>query len=381
VNRRTIVGLGLVVILIAVVVVLRGAAPSDSPDHSSASDAGDGSSALRYYAQALGHTTSTIEGSFTLPSAPSLLFLFTPSDGFGYSMSEGQQLNRWVASGNVLVYAAEMGDPVVDTQFGLHRSRNPVDANAMAAAPILGGVNSLSGAQQALAFTASPAQVPLVRNRTGDVLGVRMVVGTGQLIALTDPLVLCNGYLKLADNGRLAADLIALASNGGPVLFDEYHHGQVAGGSPTAIAWVATPWGAALALMVVIVFGGLALRGRTFGPPIPLQTRADRSSAEYAAAVGGLLRRTGARTVTLETLLAATRRAVAQRVGLGSGTPDSELIETIRQRAPGAASELVRAEADLAQAAGSETEVLAMARRLHELAYPLAPIDSKKEIA
>lgn len=375
------VGLGLVVILIAIVVLLRGTAASDSPDHSSASDAGNGTSALRYYAQALGHTTGTLEGSFTLPSSPALLFVFTPSDGFGYSMSEGQQLNRWVASGNILVYAAENGDPVVDTQFGLHRSRSAVDASARAAAPILGGVNSLSGAQQALAFTASSAEVPLVRNGSGDVLGLRTVVGAGQLIALTDPLVLCNSYLKLADNGRFAADLIALVPNGGPVVFDEYHHGQVAGGSPPAVAWVATPWGAALALTVLIVFGGLALRGRAFGPPVPLQTRADRSTAEYAAAVGSLLHRTGARTVTLETLLAATRRAVAERVGLGSGTADTEVIATIRQRAPAAAGELARAEGDLAQAALSDAEVLAMARRLHALAYPLAETDGKKEIA
>jgi hypothetical protein len=337
-SRRTILGLGLVVVMIAILVILRGTAAGDSPNHSSASDAGNGTSALRYYAQALGHTTGTIEGSFTLPSSPALLFVFTPSDG--YSMSEGQQLSRWVASGNVLVYAAENGDPVVDTQFGLHRSRSAVDATARAAAPILGGVNSLSGAQQARAFTASPAQVPLVRNGMGDVLGLRMVVGAGQLIALTDPLVLCNSYLKLADNGRFAADLIAMAPNGAAVVFDEYHHGQVAGGSPPAIAWVATPWGAALALTVLIVFAGLALRGRAFGPPIPLQTRAERSSAEYAAAVGSLLHRTGARKVTLESLLAATRRA-----------------------------------------ARSDAEVLAMARHLHELAYPLAETDSKKEIA
>jgi len=375
-----VVGLAVVVVLIAAVVVLRGTAASDSPDHSSASDAGNGTSALRYYAQSLGHTTGTIEGTFTLPSSPSLLFVFTPSDRFGYSNSEAQQLNRWVASGNVLVYAAEGGDPDIDTQFGLHRSRNSVDATARAAAPIFGGVNSLSGSQQALAFAASSVQVPLLRNAKGDVLGLRTVVGTGQLIALTDPVVLCNGYLKLADNGRFAADLIALAPNGGPVMFDEYHHGQVAGGSPTSIAWVATPLGAALALTVVIVFGGLALRGRAFGPPIALQASADRSTAEYAAAVGSLLQRTGARKVTLDTLLAATRRAVAERVGLGTGTPDTALIETIAQRAPAAASELARAEAGLAQAAESEPEVLAMARRLHELAYPLAQTDRKKEI-
>src|SRR5207244_12402097 len=153
-------------------------------------------------------------------------------------------------------------------------------------------------------------------------------------LAPTEPLVLCTRCLKLADNGRFAADLSAMAPNGGPVLFDELHHGQTAGAAPPETAWIATPWGAALVLTVVILFVGLAMRGRAFGPPIALGQRADRSTAEYAAAVGSLLHRTGARRVTLDTLLSATRRAVAERVGVGGGTPRDQLLETIAQRSP-----------------------------------------------
>jgi hypothetical protein len=221
----------------------------------------------------------------------------------------------------------------------------------------------------------------LLRNAKGDVLAVRTAVGSGQLIAMTDPLVLCNGYLRLADNGRFAADLIALTPNGGRVLFDEFHHGQIAGSVPTATAWVLTPWGAALALAVLVIMAGVALRGRAFGPPIPLRQTADRSSAEYAAAVGSLLHRTGARRVTLETLLAATRRSVAERVGVGSATPSAQLLETIAQRSPAAASELSRAEAELPSAVASEAAVLDMARRLHDLAYPLSTVENQKESA
>jgi hypothetical protein len=223
--------------------------------------------------------------------------------------------------------------------------------------------------------------VPLLRNAHGDVLALRTTVGSGQLIAMTDPLVFCNGYLRLADNGRFAADLIALTPSGGTVLFDEFHHGQIAGNAPTATAWALTPWGAALTLAVIIIVGGLALRGRAFGPPIPLQQRADRSGAEYAVAVGSLLHRTGARRVTLETLLSATRRTVAARVGLGSATPSDRLVETIAQRSPGAAAELSRAEAELPAAVTSEAAVLDMARRLHNLAYPLSTVENQKESA
>jgi hypothetical protein len=185
----------------------------------------------------------------------------------------------------------------------------------------------------------------------------------------------------LADNGRFAADLIALTPNGGRVLFDEFHHGQITGNVPTATAWALTPWGAALALAVIVIMAGVALRGRAFGPPIPLRQAGDRSSAEYAAAVGSLLHRTGARRVTLETLLSATRRTVAERVGVGSATPSAELLATIAQRSPAAATELSRAETELPSALTSEAAVLDMARRLHDLAYPLSTVENQKESA
>jgi len=375
VSRRRWILLGGVVVLIVIVVVLRGTATGDSPEHSSASDAGNGTSALRLYAESLGHATRAVEGDYTLPSTPALLFVFRPTEGF--SNVESQQLR----AGNVAVYATEERDPQLDSQFGLHLTSRTVEASAHAAAPVFGGVASLSGSSTALAFKPSPLQVPLLRNAAGDVMAVRTAVGSGQLIAMTDPLVLCNGYLRLADNGRFAADLIALAPNGGAVLFDEFHHGQIAGNAPTATAWVLTPWGAALALAVIVIVAGLAMRGRAFGPPIPLLQAGDRSSAEYAAAVGSLLHRTGARRVTLETLLAATRRTVAERVGLGSETPSGQLLETIAQRSPAAAAELTRAEAELPAALASEAAVLDMARRLHDLAYPLSTVENHKESA
>src|SRR2546427_10693518 len=255
-SRRRWILLGGAVLLIALVVALRGTATGDSPEHSSASDAGNGTSALRLYAESLGHATRAVEGDFRLPSSTALLFVFRPTEGF--RSVESQRLDSWLRGGNVAVYATEERDPQLDNEFGLHLSSRTVDAPAHAAAPIFGGVGSLSGSSTALAFKPSPSQVPLLRNAAGDVLAVRMAVGSGQLIALSDPLVLCNGYLRLADNGRFAADLIALSPNGGAVLFDEFHHGQIAGNAPTATAWVLTPWGAALALAVIIIVAGLS---------------------------------------------------------------------------------------------------------------------------
>src|SRR2546428_3302874 len=242
-SRRRWILLGGVVVLIAIVVALRGTATGDSPEHSSASDAGNGTSALRFYAESPGRAPGPAEGEYRLPPSPALLFVFRPTEGF--SNAESQQLDTWLRAGNVAVYATEERDPQLDNEFGLHLSSRTVDAPAHAAAPVFGGVGSLSGSSTALAFKPSASQVPLLRNAAGDVLALRMAVGSGQLIALADPLVLCNGFVRLADNGRFAADLIALTPNGGAGLFREVHHRQVARKGPTATPRGFTPRGAA----------------------------------------------------------------------------------------------------------------------------------------
>lgn len=377
--------LGGLVVVVALLTLLRGPADAgDSPEHRSDSDAANGTSALRLYAEALGHPTGTVEGDFTLPASPALLFVFTPSQSHGFSAAEAQQLAGWISSGGVVVYAAEQGEPQLETQFGLRRvaMRPPVNSvpatNALATAPIFGGVKVVSGGTPGDRLSPSPVQVPVLRTPGNDVVAVRAVIGQGQLIALTDPLFLCNGYLRETDNGRFAADLLALAPAGGRVLFDEFHHGAVASGSPET-AWMTTPWGAALLWAVIVIFAGLALRGRGFGPRLTLGAGRDRSSAEYATAVGSLLHRTGARAITLDTLLRATRRAMAERVGLGSGVPDDRFLEILARRAPDDGARLAEIERSLTQAAASETSVLDTARRLHQLAYPLASNLSGKD--
>ena len=375
-RRQTWLGLGVVMLLIAIVVVLRGAGGAgSSPDHRSDSDARDGTSALVAYAQALGHQTGAVEGNFNLPSSPSLMFVFTPG---AFNGTEAQQLSGWVAAGNVLVYAAEEGDPQLDGQLGIQRKPAPVPASATAPAPILGGVTHVSGAATAFPLKPVPSQVPLLRSDRQEILAVAVRVGSGQVVALTDPLELCNGYLGEADNGRLAADLIGLTPAGGRVVFDEFHHGASVSSNPLT-DWMLTAWGLALLWLVVVVFTGLALRSRAFGPPIAIGHPVDRSTAEYARAVGDLLRRSRARQVTLQTLGAATRRALAGRLGLSVQPDGAGFTEALTQRAPATAQALRAVESRLATASGSEAGLLDAARQLHTIAYPNAQQTAGKE--
>ncbi len=380
-GRRGWLVLGGLASVVVALAVLRPGGQQGSPDHRSSSDAADGTSALRSLATALGHPTHTLEGSFNLPGTSGLLFVFTPSTPF--AAQEATQLQQWVTSGGVLVYASERGDPQLDAKLALKRAVAFVPAEGSPPAPLLGGVRRVKGGQGAIPLEPGLQQVPLLRNRDGrgDVLAVSQHMGRGRMIALADPLVLCNGFLKDADNGRLAADLLALVVSTQPVAFDEFHHelnAQRSSGS-----WLTAPWGLAAFWAALVVAAGLALRGRAFGPWVSIAPRQDRSAAEYTMAVGTLLRRAGARALTLEVLTTATRRALAERVGLGRDASLASVPAVLKERAPALADELAKAEAGLREGSTSEPAFLQAARRLHGLARPVmakpAPLHSSSE--
>ena len=341
--------------------------PQGSPEHSSTSDAADGASAAVLFAQAMGHPTLEVAGSFAPPSQSSLMFVFTPTSPF--TAEEADRTAAWVRSGGVLIYASEKGDSELDRAFAVSRLNGLVDSNPANADPVLAGVTKVGGASSAIPLDPTPQQVPILRSAGGFALGFVSSVGNGRVVVLADPLVLCNGYLEKQDNGRLLADL--LGTDRSTVAFDEYHHGLTFSDlSPQA--WLLTPWGAGMAWLLVAVFIGLFLRGRRFGPLVARPAEAARSDVEWAVAVGELLRRSGARTVTLGLLATASERAVAARTGLPL-KPRERFWNALWIRAPELASELAEAENALYGSAGGEAELLKAAQRLHDVAYPITP--------
>lgn len=369
-DRATWLGLLALLIVVVVLVMLSHPGSRDSaPDHRSTSDAANGTSALRLYAEALGHRTDLLEASFAIPQDARLLFVFSPDRPV--TDEEAQALRSWIQEGGVLIYASKQPDTSLEAAMDLARTGGIGPAEAEAAAPVLAGIRHLEGDVLAPPFQLHPQQVALLRNRAHAVLGLIAAVGQGRVIALADPLPLCNGYLDKSDNGRFAADLLALSP--GLVLFDEYHHGGGAGSGETQ--WLATPWGAALGWAALVVFMGLGLRGRAFGPRVPLVSSTDRSSAEYARAIGSLLRRTGARQVTLGVLAAGARRAVAERLGLGRDVQDRRFAEILARRAPEIGAQLAATESRI-PIATTDRDVLAISQELHQLAFPPKPSPS-----
>jgi hypothetical protein len=340
----------------------------DSPEHSSASDAANGTSAARLFAQAMGHTTNQMVGTFEPPPNDGLMFVFTPTSPF--TTDEANRAAGWVYSGGVLIYATEQGDAELDRALGVTRLNGIAPSATQTANPVLQGVTQVAGADFSTPLDPAAGQVPILRSAGGSVLGYLQKLGSGRVVVLADPLVLCNGYLEKKDNGRLLADLLGLVGTNGSVAFDEYHHGLVLSDLAPQ-AWVLTPWGAALLWLLVAGFFGLLLRGRGFGPVIARPAETARADVEWAVAVGELLRRSGARSVTLGVLATASERAVASRTGLPL-QPRERFWNALWVRAPELAAQLDRAERDLYTSTGGDTELLKAAQLLHQVAYPIA---------
>jgi hypothetical protein len=361
------------IVAAAIAVVIAAAAylaqpRSDSPEHSSNSDAANGASAALLFAQAMGHPTDQVTGNFNPPPAiDSVMFVFTPTSPF--TAEEAQRVHDWVRAGGSLIYASEQGDPELDRAFRVTRLGGYASGNVYTAAPFVQGVNTVAGADGVIPLDPSPPQVALLRTSDGFAAAYLENLGAGTVYVLADPLVLCNGYLEKADNGRLLANLIDTTGSNTQVTFDEYHHGlTVSDFAPRS--WVLTPWGAGLLWLLVAVFFGLVLRGRRFGPLVERPAEVARSDAEWSVAVGQLLRRSSARGVTLGLLANATERAVASRTGLPL-QPRERFWQALWVRAPDVAGQLAEVEDSLHAASGNERDLLNAARRLHNIAHPV----------
>jgi len=357
---------GAIAVVIAVAALLL-QPRQDSPEHSTDSDAANGASAVLLFSQAMGHPTDQITGSFGAPAERSVMFVFTPTSP--YTADEADRIHQWVlASGGILIYASEQADPELDRAFGVKRLGGFVSGVEYQGTPVVDGVIRVAGGDGMMPLDPSPNQVPILRTGSGFVAGFVQRIGLGQLVVLADPLVICNGYLERADNGRLLADLLSVGGADAHVAFDEYHHGlTVSDFAPQA--WVSTPWGAALLWLLVAVFFGLVLRGRRFGPIIERQAEVARSDAEWSVAVGQLLRRSSARGVTLGLLAGATERAVAARTGLPL-QPRERFWNALWVRAPEVAAELAQIETSLYTSSSTERDLLTAASRLHAIAHP-----------
>jgi hypothetical protein len=154
--------------------------------------------------------------------------------------------------------------------------------------------------------------------------------GGGRIVFLSDPFVVANGGILMADNAQLAINLV---DTGGLIAFDEYHQGFGTGKNQIVEYFSGTPVVAIFLQLCAIAAFVFYSRSRRFARPVP-EPEPDRlSKLEYVAAMAELQRRTRAYDLALENIYSDFRRRVAKLFGVDNTlTPRREIAERIAER-------------------------------------------------
>jgi len=344
---RRINPLYLVALLLAVATVVFafatvGTAPASSGRTGSVYDDGaGGAAALRRYLEAMGASTTTLQGERFAPdvSTASVLFILGATEAF--TPTDAENVKKFVSAGGTAVVATDVGifeRPLLDA-FGLsitglalpgtHPLSSAVFADPPARALSVDRAGSLSLGPRALALASD--------GRTTIAAAVREGRGTFYMVASLGPFLAAG--LGQADNARVALAFAHDAvAQGGTVAFDEYHHGFHP--SADVLVLMQSTWpGRALVFAVAAGFLYLILSGRRLGPPIPLDPRPARSSLEYIRGFAGLVRRSGRGEIARRRLRRDLRGGLARALGLDPGMDFDRVLATLAAADRGRAAE------------------------------------------
>lgn len=193
--------------------------------------------------------------------------------------------------------------------------------------------------------------------------------GEGSIVYLSDPYIVSNGGIGLADNARLAINVVA--SSGGTIAFDEYHHGY--GGESRLYGYFAeTPLPALVAQLALLIGFVLISKSKRFARALPAAEPSRLAKLEYVSAMAELQHRARAYDLAVENIYAEFRRRAARSLGVdNSAASRKELAALVAERAKMRAEEvenlMSRAEDISYGATPKKTELLEIIRSLREI--------------
>jgi hypothetical protein len=193
--------------------------------------------------------------------------------------------------------------------------------------------------------------------------------GKGEVVFLSDPFIVANNGINLADNAQLAINLFS--TNGGITAFDEYHQGYGTNDNRLFSYFENTP--------VIAIFAQLGLlaalffwsSGRRFARPLPLENPNRLSKLEYVGAMAEIQENTKAYDLAIESIFAEFRRKLIRFGGADNTISNENLAAIISQRSKINANELAKLMNDcVAIRQGEQTgkkEVLDLVKRIREI--------------
>ncbi len=323
------------VVLLLIVVALTAITPRpDDANHgltASVYDEGPGGAAtLRRLIEGVGLRTVTLEGETFRPDIGSARVVFMLGPAELVTGAEIDAIRSYLRAGGVVVLASDFTPfltPLLeafDVRVGSTTVARTRLSGALFAAPPAREIEVVRGRELRLGAAweaiGTDGSAPTVAMR---------VEGKGLLIVTGSVIPFVTDGIDRADNARFAVALAAVSRgiSGGPIAFDEYHHGVHP--PPTIFAVVQRTWpGRALLLALVLLFGYVA-------------------SLEYVRGFAGLVRRAGRQEIVRDRARRELHAGLARRAGLDPATPFAQVVERLGDVAPGRAEEAALLDAQL----------------------------------
>jgi hypothetical protein len=148
--------------------------------------------------------------------------------------------------------------------------------------------------------------------------------GGGRIIFVSDPYVVSNAGISLADNATLGSDLVA--TRDGTIAFDEFHQGYSSDSNRFLQFFAGTPVVAIFLQALVLVGFVFYSRSRRFARPLPAPEPDRLSKLEYVTAMAELQQRTRAWDLAMENIYTDFRRRAARLFGLDVGDATSDVL-------------------------------------------------------
>jgi hypothetical protein len=195
--------------------------------------------------------------------------------------------------------------------------------------------------------------------------------GSGQIVILSDPYIVSNVGIGIADNVQIAVNI--LTSREGIIAFDEYHQGFGASRNRLLEYFAGTPVTAIflqITLLIVLIFFS---QSRRFARAVPKPEPDRLSKLEYVSAMAEMQRSTKGYDLAIENIYSDFRRRVSRLVGVDAlATRKQDLALLIVERLPDEnAAELEqlmeKCEDVMHSGATGKKEVLRLTTRLREL--------------
>lgn len=205
-----------------------------------------------------------------------------------------------------------------------------------------------------------------VRDGRGVILA-RRLLGEGTLLVTSETDLFSNANLARGDNAVLIANLAHSA--GGPIAFDEYHHGFRSLRSPSDALGVFRGKLGVYQLAVAAAMVLIAL-SRRLGAPRRVKPPSRRSALEFVDSMAALYQLAGARETALRSVGHGVRRRLARRLGLPVTTSDEEIVARIQLLEPHGALRRDRTIALLGRSAepvANDAQLVSVARQLDGL--------------